>query len=207
MGNVFDSEYRTTPLDLVQRCHSDLHGKTALITGCTTGMGPELARTLASAGATAFICGRDERALTVVRDGLNAELKAAGRAESVQSLVSDLSSLRSVQAGAAEFLRRSPQLHLLLVINAGLMQQPFQLTEDGMESMLQVNNAAHWLLFRLLKDTLLSSAPGRVVVVVSAAFWMFGQPRMDYSRLPPQQPSAERYDNVIGYQQSKPWVR
>ena len=236
MGNVFDAEYRTTPVDLLQRFHSDLHGKTALITGCTSGMGPELARALASAGATVFICGRDEGALSRVRDELNAELKATGKAESVQSLLFDLSSFRSVQAAAAEFLRRSQRLHLL-ILNAGLMQQPWRQTEDGLESMFQVspsvrpqptracaavahstvfpasprphcfppqvNYAAHWLLFHLLKDALVASAPARVVVVASAAFWMFGKPQMDYSLLPPQPLSAARFDSVTGYQQSK----
>lgn len=80
----------------------------------------------------------------------------------------DLSSLDLVREAAAEFLRRHRTLDVLL-LNAGVMACPFELTADGYESQFATNHLGHFLLAYLLSDVLSKSAPARVVVVSSAA--------------------------------------
>ena len=199
MADLFDKEYRTTALDLIRRFNSDLTGKTALITGCTTGIGVDTARALAAAHCTVFIHGRNTTALHTVRDQLNAELKSAGQPPSVHAVVFDLADLPSIRAGAADFLRRSPHLHLL-VLNAGVMGLPYSVSQAGVDMQFAVNHVGHFLLFQLLTPALLASTPARVVVLSSMAH-TWGMKRIDYSRLP-SVPAAQ-YSGLGAYQQSK----
>ena len=200
MGNVFDSQYRTTALDIVHRYRTDLSGRTAFVTGCTTGLGPEIARALAVSHCTVYISGRNATALNKVRDQLNAELKLSGQEERVHSVVCDLSSLKSIRKAAADFLALSTQLHLL-VCNAGLMFAPYGVTTEGVDMQFGVNHIGHFLLFSLLQTALLNSTPSRVVVVASNGWHLMGPPRIDYSRLPAV--SESQYKPQSAYQQSK----
>ena len=195
----WDADYRTTAKDVIQRYHVDLTGKTALITGCTSGIGVDTARALAHANATLFIAGRNATTLTTTRDQLNAELKQAGKAERVHSLLCDLSELPSVRLAAAEFLSHSSALHLL-VCNAGLMALRYRTSPAGADMQFAVNHIGHQLLFTLLQPALLASAPSRVVVVSSGAH-TWGAPRIDYTRLPST--PASSYSPWGAYQQSK----
>ena len=197
--DVFSKEYRTTALDLLYRFNTDLTGKTAFITGCTTGIGPEIARALATANATVYISGRNATALHAVRDQLNAELKAASKPERVHAVVCDLSDLPSVRRAAAEFLAQSSALHVL-VCNAGLMAIGYRLSPAGVDMQMAVNHVGHFLLTQLLTPALVASASARVVAVSSMAH-TWGAQRIDYSRLPSV--PAERYDDWGAYQQSK----
>jgi NAD(P)-dependent dehydrogenase (short-subunit alcohol dehydrogenase family) len=196
---LFHPDYRTTAQQIITRYHTDLTGKTAFITGCTSGIGVETARALAHANATVFISGRNAAALSSTRDALNAELKQAGKAELVRSVVCDLSLLSSVRTAAADFHSQSPTLHLL-ICNAGLMASKYAVNADGVDMQFAVNHIGHWLLFTLLQPTLLRSAPSRVVAVSSSAHG-FGAPHIDYSRLPSVSQSA--YSPWGAYQQAK----
>ena len=189
-----------TALEMIERHHVNLSGKVALVTGCTTGMGIEISRALASAHATVYITGRDSTALDRVAGELNAQLKSRREEARVIPLLMDLSSLRSVRTGAAEFLRRSAQLHLL-VCNAGLMNVPNTLSEEGADMQMAVNHIAHQLLFTLLQPAMLASTPSRLVVVSSTAWYEFGPTTIDYARLPAV-PQA-KYSALGAYQQSK----
>jgi NAD(P)-dependent dehydrogenase (short-subunit alcohol dehydrogenase family) len=189
-----------TALNVIQKHHVDLSGKTALVTGCTSGIGIEIARALASARATVFITGRNVTALNIVRDQLNAQLRSRGLPEAVHSLDFDLSSMTSVRAAAASFKAQANQLHIL-VLNAALMAVDYGLSAEGLDMQMAVNHVANFLLFTLLRDVLLASAPARVVSVSSSAFYQLGPPRLDYSRLPSV--PAERYKAMAAYQQSK----
>jgi NAD(P)-dependent dehydrogenase (short-subunit alcohol dehydrogenase family) len=84
----------------------------------------------------------------------------------------DNNSLASVRAGAADFLSKSSILNVL-VNNAGVMMTPEGRTQDGFETQFGVNHLAHFLLFQLLKPTLLASATpafaSRVINVSSSS--------------------------------------
>lgn len=91
----------------------------------------------------------------------------------VELLKCDASSQQSVRACAEAFLSKSPKLNGL-IFNAGIMMTPKrEVTEDGFEGQLATNYLGHFLLFWLLKDTLLTSSSiqyqSRVVSVSSSA--------------------------------------
>jgi NAD(P)-dependent dehydrogenase (short-subunit alcohol dehydrogenase family) len=84
-----------------------------------------------------------------------------------------------VREAAAELLRRHRSLDVLM-LNAGVMACPFELSADGYESQFATNHLGHFLFTYLLSDVLAKSAPARVVVVSSAASFfpeMLGEAR------------------------------
>ena len=88
----------------------------------------------------------------------------------VDTMQLDLSSLRSVNFFADEFINRGLPLHIL-VCNAGTFGGPFSLTVDGMEKHFAVNHLGHFYLAKLLVDVMIASKPARVVVVTSESHW------------------------------------
>jgi NAD(P)-dependent dehydrogenase (short-subunit alcohol dehydrogenase family) len=90
---------------------------------------------------------------------------------SVQVIEMELDSFASIRAGAADFLRKYSTLNVL-ICNAGVMACPESQTKDGFEMQFGVNHLGHFLLFQLLKDTLVASTstefPSRVVSLSSS---------------------------------------
>jgi NAD(P)-dependent dehydrogenase (short-subunit alcohol dehydrogenase family) len=139
-------------------------GRTAVVTGASSGVGLETATELARRGATVVLA---------CRDGAKAEaaagrIRAAAPGAAVEPQLLDLASLRSVRAAADRLLRERPRLDLL-VNNAGVMAPPRALTEDGFELQLGVNHLGHFALTGLLLRALLATPGSRVVTVASRA--------------------------------------
>ncbi|MGF1428113.1 SDR family NAD(P)-dependent oxidoreductase [Kitasatospora sp. LaBMicrA B282] len=139
--------------------------RTVLVTGATSGLGRELAVSLAEQGRHVLVHGRD-RART---EALAAELRAAGG--EADPLVADLSALAEVRALADRIRAEHAELHVL-INNAGIGAGPpphrtRELSADGHELRLAVNYLAPALLARLLVPLLAASAPARVVNVGS----------------------------------------
>jgi NAD(P)-dependent dehydrogenase (short-subunit alcohol dehydrogenase family) len=78
----------------------------------------------------------------------------------------DLASLASVREAAGEIRSAYPRLDLL-INNAGMMEPPYEQTEDGFELTFATNHLGHFALTGLLLDRLLE-APGSRVVTVSS---------------------------------------
>lgn len=144
--------YRTSADDVLRHFGTRLDGKTAVITGGTTGLGKETARALASVGARVFITARSQEKA----DAALAELRAATGSADVHAVVLELASLASVRAAAAELLAKVDKLHLL-VLNAGIMACPQWETEDGLE--MQFGADLPTTLF--LRRAALTHAPDR----------------------------------------------
>ncbi len=140
----------------------DLTGRTALVTGATSGVGQQTARSLARAGAHVVLVARDpdrgasERA-AIVDAGGSAEL-----------LLADLSLQSEVRAAAEQFRARHDRLHIL-VNNAGAVFLSRELTAEGIERTWALNHLAYFLLTQLLHEPLAAGAPARVVSVSSDA--------------------------------------
>lgn len=153
-----------------------LVGKIILITGCSSGLGVETAKALHVTGATLYLTARD----------LSKAKKALGDLVSspqVHLLELDLDKLSSVRACAKEFLSKSKQLNIFIA-NAGVMATPEGRTSDGFETQMGTNHLSQFLLFNLLKDTLIASSTpdfnSRTVILSSIAHRQ-GEP--DFSNL------------------------
>lgn len=140
-------------------------GRTAVVTGATSGLGYETARALAEAGAEVVLTGRDER------KGLQAveSISRAVAGARVHFEPLDLASLASV-AAFAERTRSSRQSLDLLINNAGVMALPRrQVTADGFEMQFGTNHLGHFALTARLLPLLRQGNGPRVVSVSSLA--------------------------------------
>ena len=139
-------------------------GKTALITGGTSGIGKAAAVALAAMGADVVVVGRNrERGEAAV-----GEIKSQSHSESVELMLADLSAQDEVRGLAETFMERYERLDVL-ANNAGLVQSKRTETADGIETTLAINHLAPFLLTNLLLDRLKQSAPSRVITVSSEA--------------------------------------
>jgi len=138
----------------------DLTDKVAVVTGANSGIGFETARALAFHGCkVVFACRSDAKANAAI-DRIRQERPAA----KCTSLHLDLASFSSVK----QFAQRLAILHSaidFLVLNAGVFGKPYEITEDGLESMLQVNYLSNYYLLTLLLKSLTASLSSRVVLL------------------------------------------
>lgn len=171
----------------------DLTGRTAIVTGATGGLGYEVARGLASRGATVLLAGRDPARGARALESLRERVPDA-RADFMPL---DLASLRSVVDFARTLAERTDMLDIL-VNNAGVMASPRrQETADGFELQFGTNYLGHFALTAHLRPLLLrAGGGGRVVSVASLAAW---QGRIVFDDLQ----SRHRYTPFSAYQQSK----
>ena len=128
----------------------DLTGRTAVVTGASSGIGVASTRALAGAGAHVVLAVRD------VPKGQDVARLIKGSTE-VRQL--DLGNLDSVRAFAAAW---TGDLELL-INNAGIMAVPKGKTIDGFEMHIGTNHLGHFALTNLL----LPHLTGRVVTVSS----------------------------------------
>jgi NAD(P)-dependent dehydrogenase (short-subunit alcohol dehydrogenase family) len=167
----------------------DLSGRTAVVTGANTGLGFQAARVLAERGAHVVLACRNADKAGHAADRIAAA--SAGARTSVVRL--DLASQSSVRSAAEEIRSRFPHVDLL-INNAGVMEVPFQLTEDGFELTLATNHLGPFALTGLLLDGL---APGARIVTVSSIGHLNGV--MDFDDLQ----SERHYDPDQAYSQAK----
>ncbi|KAK7418119.1 hypothetical protein QQX98_004094 [Neonectria punicea] len=180
-----------------------LSDKVALVTGANSGIGLETARALHATGATIFLTARSSAKAQEARDSILARPGSKSDAP-IHTLELRLDSLESVRAAAKSFLSQSttPKLHLL-ILNAGVMATPEGRTEGNFETQFGTNHLGHFLLFQLLKPTLLSSTSpessfqARVVVLTSMGH------RAGPVRFHDWNFEKEAYDPLLAYGQSK----
>ena len=175
----------------------DQSGRTALVTGASSGLGLEVSAVLAAAGARVLMTARSrEKGDAAVQEVLR---RAPGARVELEML--DLASLASVADLGARLTTGLGGHGLdLLVDNAGVMAVPRTRTEDGFELQLGTNFLGHFALTgRLLGSLLASEAAGRRprVVVLSSMAHRFG-------RITPQDLMREKqYEAWSAYGQSK----
>ena len=174
-----------------------LAGRVAVITGASSGLGVETARSLAGAGARVLLLARDREKLAAVATAL-LERDAGTQ---IDTALVDLADLDSVRRAAAEILSRYPEIDLL-VNNAGVMACPLLRTAQGFEMQFGTNHLGHFLLSCLLAPALLAAAragrgEARLISLSSAGHKM--------GDLNPDDPNYERrdYDKWEAYGQSK----
>ncbi|GAB5036834.1 retinol dehydrogenase 12 [Nannochloropsis oceanica] len=190
----------------------DLSGKVAVITGGNSGIGKETAIRLATLGARVLIaCRNSEKGEAAVRDIVNAvspssTVEGASRKKNaappqVESLVMDLSDLKSIDRFATELNKHVDKVDIL-VNNAGVMAvSNLERTQDGFERQLGVNHLGHFHLTNRLFDLLLKGAAtrdgARIVNVASEAHRFGGLDLQDPNYL------TREYKKWEAYGQSK----
>ncbi len=129
---------------------ANLSGRTAVVTGATSGLGKHTATELARLGATVHLVGRDRLKTQRVADGISEQ---TGNPR-VEVQVADLSVMSEVRALAS---RLEAPIHIL-VNNAGLLLPTRSETPEGIETTFATNLLGHFLLTNLLVPKLAESA-------------------------------------------------
>ena len=138
----------------------DLKGKTAIVTGGSSGIGVETVRALASAGARVIMPVRSRKA----GEDAATELRKSTGNSAIEVADMDLADWPSVRKFADAFVATGSPLHIL-VNNAGIMATPERRIIGHFESQFGTNHLGHMLLASHLAPALLKGA--RVVALTS----------------------------------------
>ncbi|MEE8294759.1 MAG: 3-oxoacyl-[acyl-carrier-protein] reductase [Sphingomonadales bacterium] len=137
----------------------DLKGKKALVTGATGGLGTEIAKALAAAGATVAISGtRNER--------LKAVAKEIGDAAIV--IPANLSDMADVDRLAAEAIEKMGGIDIL-VNNAGVNRDTLlmRMSEEDWDTVMNVNLKAAFKLSKAVMRPMMKARFGRIINITS----------------------------------------
>lgn len=170
----------------------DLKGKRFLITGASSGIGLETARSLVARGASVVGAVRDlakaESATASVRN------TASQRGGDLELIELDLASLQNVRACADKLLARGQPFDSIIA-NAGVMATPFGRTIDGFEIQFGTNYLGHFALINRIEPLL--SDNGRLIVLTSQAH------RVADVDLDDPNFEQQAYDPFVAYGRSK----
>ncbi len=169
----------------------DQHGRVAVVTGASSGLGLQTARVLAEHGATVVLAARDPARMASAAE----QVRAVAKGAQPETAELDLASLESVRKAAAELIARFPRIDLL-INNAGVMMPPYGLTSDGFELQFGTNHLGHFALTGLLLPAMLAVPVSRVVTVSSNGH---RAGRMDFDNLL----SSRHYSRTGAYGRSK----
>ena len=143
-----------------------LAGRTAIVTGSTSGIGAATADALAREGAHVVVAGRDEIRGKEVVEGIRA---AGGRADFLAvDLAGAYAGVRAFAAGAADLLGGRVDI---LVNNAGIypVAATADLADDDLDRMLAVNVRSPHVLVAELAPPMARRGAG---VIVTVGSWM-----------------------------------
>ncbi|XP_035884062.1 retinol dehydrogenase 11-like isoform X3 [Phyllostomus discolor] len=154
----------------LQHCCTDLTGKTAVVTGATSGIGKAVSQELARRGARVILaCRNRERGQWAL-----AEIQAASKDACLLLGEVDLSSMASIRSFAQWLLQECPEIHLL-VNNAAVCGLPKKLTPEGLDLTFATNYVGPFLLTNLLQGVTVNSVhPGVVYTKIMNQFpWSY----------------------------------
>ena len=147
---------------------SILKGVNIVVTGATSGLGLDLAKTLHKLGGTIIAVGRSESKLANLANLLDSK----NNTKRVVTIVADLQDLDSVSA-AGDKIRSKYKSIDYLINNAGLTNGPYTKvpTPQGFDMIFGVNYLSHFLLTEKLLPSLKRSklASGSRIVQISSS--------------------------------------
>jgi len=136
-----------------------ISGKNCLITGANNGLGLAVSKKIANMGAnTILLCRNKEKGENAVH-----EIKKEIPNASVKLMISDLSSMKSIQNFIEEFKGKYSKLDILYN-NAAVMKQKRTVTEDGFEMMFQVNYLASFILMNSFLELLKNGSSPYIII-------------------------------------------
>ncbi len=136
----------------------DLHGKSAMVTGSTRGLGEVAAKALAKAGADVAVCGRTEADLKRV----SGEIKALGR--EAEGFHMDVTSKASIVQAVDEILNRFGKIDIL-VNNAGVNHrvEVLEYPEEKWDLVINTNLKGYFLVTQAVVPQMLERGYGKVI--------------------------------------------
>ena len=142
----------------------DLNGKVAFVTGASKGIGYDLARAIAHAGAKVIVTARDLDALNQLVNVIKSE---GGEAFALQL---DISNITQINAVVADVVQRFGQIDIL-VNNAGLgfNHDAVDVTEADWDDMMNVNLKGLFFMCQAVGKQMLSQNYGRIINMSSQA--------------------------------------
>lgn len=168
-----------------------MEGKNCIVTGGNSGIGYETALALANLGANIMIvCRNPEKAEKAVKS-----IKAKSQNNSVDYILADLSSKKSIKDAAKYVLREFKRIDVL-VNNAGTWFSKMELNDDGIEKQFAVNHLAYFQFTYELLEALNESDNARIICVGSDSHF-HGKIHFDNLNL------GKKYHGIRAYAQSK----
>ncbi|KDP34876.1 hypothetical protein JCGZ_09164 [Jatropha curcas] len=173
---------------------------TCIVTGSTSGIGCEIARQLAEAGAHVVMAVRNPKTAHELILKWQKEWSGMGLPLNVEVMELDLLSLESVAKFAETWNARSAPLHVL-INNAGIFSigEPQKFSKDGYEEHMQVNHLAPALLSILLLPSLIRGSPSRIINVNSVMHYVGFVDTEDMNVVS----GKRKYTSYVGYTSSK----
>ncbi len=135
-----------------------------LITGANAGIGRVTALELAKKGMYLLLVCRNRRKGEAVQQ----EIQRLSPTCKTDLYICDLADLDAVASLVATVKQQHPRLDIL-INNAGVIVESFQISAQGFESTFAVNHLAPFLLTNLLLDLLKKSSAARIITVASEA--------------------------------------
>ena len=162
----------------------DFSGQRWLVTGASDGIGREIARQAAAAGAVVHAVGRSAGKLATLTD-LPGQWSTHAE---------NLSSMRQVSAFADELTSQGHKFDVL-VNNVGLMLNTHTLTDEGLEASFATNVLSHFVLTETLRES--GALDGGIVINMSSG-GMYNVP-LTLERLQ----GGMKYDGMLTYAYQK----
>lgn len=145
-----------------------LHGRVALVTGASRGLGLAMACALAAHGAAVWLNGRDAASLAQAV----AQARAAGQAAggSAHALPFDVTDEAAASAAVAQLLAHSGRLDVLLNNVGQRRREPLdRLPTQALRELLETNLVCAWHLCREAARPMRAQGFGRIINVTSIA--------------------------------------
>ena len=169
---------------------TSLAGKTALVTGATSGIGEVVAHELAARGARVLVVGRDP-----TRTGATLATLPPPASGAHASHLADLSSLAQMKRLASDIAASEPVIDIL-INNAGAMFPTREVTPDGLERTFALNHMSYFVVTLGLLDRVKASPQGRVI---STSSRLHMSATLDFGDLQ----LAQKYEGYMAYGRSK----
>ena len=167
----------------------DLSGKTALITGCNSGLGLETMRVLALRGAQVIGAART----------LEAARAACSQVKgNTRPIACELTDLASIVRCAEDVASSAAPLDML-ICNAGVMMLSNIEQIRGLEKQFATNHIGHFLLVNRLLARVKAAPQGRIVMLSSTAHTGAPKAGIEFDNLS----GAASYRPMAAYGQSK----